>query len=37
LPAVTPIRYAHLARKDTAAGMSALARDLAGSLDPLVP
>jgi hypothetical protein len=37
LPAVTPIRYAQLARKDTAAGMSALARDLAGSLDPLVP
>ena len=35
LPAATPLRYAHLARKDAAARMNAFARDLAGSLDPL--
>jgi hypothetical protein len=37
LPAVTPIRYGHLARKDAAVRMNALARDLAGSPDPLEP
>lgn len=35
LPAVTPILYAHLARKDAAARMNALAQELAASPDRL--
>jgi Glycosyl transferase family 2 len=37
LPAVAPIRYAHLVRKDAAARINTLAQALAGSLDTAGP
>jgi hypothetical protein len=37
LPAIVPIRYAHLVRKDAAARINTLAQALAGSLDTAGP